>query len=158
MNRHVALANLAVAFVFLFGAAFSCGPSNSNRTSTPRTSREDTDGGFSRSVVERQVRARYASPGDENHEAWTVDIQSIDLGDSHPWERGEIVGGTPGQTVYTARVRFIQRKHYTDSTQVWAMNWVFDCINNADGWNCEPGPELPRTTDRQPDERATDRE
>jgi hypothetical protein len=158
MKRHVACTNMALGFVFLFGAAFSCGPSNSNRTGTTQTSREDTDGGFSRAVVEREVRARYASPADANHEAWTVDIQSIEVGDSHAWERGEIVGGRPGQTVYTARVRFIQKKHYTDSTQVWAMNWVFDCINSSGRWNCEPGPELPRTTERQPDEPAADRE
>jgi len=54
MKRHVALVNLGLAFVLLFGAAFSCGQNNNRSRST--STRDDQTEPATRSNTERPLR------------------------------------------------------------------------------------------------------
>ncbi len=52
MRSHAALVNLALVFVLMFGAAFSCGQNNNSRTSSTNA-RQDQDDPTTRSNTER---------------------------------------------------------------------------------------------------------
>jgi hypothetical protein len=96
MKKHAALINLALALIFMFGAAFSCGQNNDNRRTSSERSRNEPDERLTKAIVEREVRARFESPVEGRHEAWGVRTQSIELEDPRPWQYGNGGGGHPG--------------------------------------------------------------
>jgi len=56
MQRQAALGNLALAFILIFGTAFSCGPGNNRRVSSTKL-RPDRDDSPTRNDSEKTDRA-----------------------------------------------------------------------------------------------------
>ena len=95
MRRYAALVNLALVFVLMFGAAFSCGQNNNDRKSSTQTS-ENTD---RTPRLDRPTEEDVRQLVTRRKEA--TSIESVEFGSSHRASLNDQDKGVPEDaTVY----------------------------------------------------------